>query len=152
MYIISINFQRKRKTIIGSTVQRTGMVDSLVGLTLELCVQDLLRAWGLVVAFVDCFFEKFPLIVPWLHPGAWKDKSEWKLGLTLIATEVSVSHRKSLQVNSSTRTAWPKEVTSRSKFSTCVCIRVRLARALETIQQSVLYDSLNLYLRCFVLR
>ena len=41
--------------------------------------------------------------------------------------------RKSSQVNASARKPWPNGVASRPKFSTCVYLRVRLARALGCI-------------------
>ena len=45
--------------------------------------------------------------------------------------ELDQSERKSSQVNASVRKPWPNEVANRPKFSTCVYLRVRLARALE---------------------
>ena len=51
-----------------------------------------------------------------------------KLALTLMPTKVSASQA---QVNASARKAWPNGVASRPKFSTCVYLRCRLARALQ---------------------
>ena len=50
----------------------------------------------------------------------------------LRANLISTRERKSSQVNASARKAWPNGVTSRPKFSTCVYLRLRLARALKT--------------------
>ena len=47
--------------------------------------------------------------------------------------DLDQSELKSSQVNASARKAWPNEVASRPKFSTCVYLRLRLARALEYV-------------------
>ena len=58
----------------------------------------------------------------------------WPNGETLLwlacKFDLYQSERKSSQVNASARKACPNGVTSRPKFSTCVYLRLRLARAL----------------------
>ena len=62
----------------------------------------------------------------------------WSNGEKLALTWVQIWSRrkwaqcKSSQVNASARKAWPNGVASSPKFSTCVYLRVRLARALLT--------------------
>ena len=54
-----------------------------------------------------------------------------KLALTFACKfDLDQSERKSAQVKASARKAWLNKVASRHKFSTCVYLRVRLARAL----------------------
>ena len=43
--------------------------------------------------------------------------------------DLDQSECKSLQVNTSASKAWPNEVASRPKFSTCIYLQLRLARA-----------------------
>ena len=57
----------------------------------------------------------------------------WPNGEKLALTckfDLDQNERKSSQVNASARKPWPNGVASRPKFSTCVYLRVRLARAL----------------------
>ena len=47
--------------------------------------------------------------------------------------DLDQNERKSSQVNASARKPWPNGVASRPKFSTCVYLRLGLARALESV-------------------
>ena len=54
-----------------------------------------------------------------------------KLALTACKFDLDQNVRKSSQVNLSARKPWPNGVARTSKFSTCLYLRVRLARALQ---------------------
>ena len=58
--------------------------------------------------------------------------------------DLDQSERKSSHVNASAHKAWPNEVASRPKFSTCVYLRLRLARALDSSDPNQVGDSENL--------
>ena len=55
--------------------------------------------------------------------------------------DLDQSERKSSQVNASTRKAWPNGVASKPKLSTCVHLRLRLARALSPGQTESQVDA-----------
>ena len=46
--------------------------------------------------------------------------------------DLDQSERKSSQVNASARKPWPNGVASKAQFSTCVYLRLRLAKALNS--------------------
>ena len=60
----------------------------------------------------------------------------------LFRSDLDQSEPKSSQVNASARKPWPNGVASRPKFSTCVYLRVRLARAekLKDRRRVLLYN------------
>ena len=62
-----------------------------------------------------------------LSPG----QTEW----LAVARKRKLNLRKSSQVNASARKAWPNGVAIRPKFSTCVYLRLRLARALGILRE-----------------
>ena len=58
--------------------------------------------------------------------------------------DLDQSERKSLQVDTSASKALPNGVASRPKYSTCVYLRLRLARALDRSDPNQVADSENL--------
>ena len=66
------------------------------------------------------------LFINWLGLGGQTVKNLRRLACKF---DLDQSVRKSSQVNASARKPWPNGVASRPKFSTCVCLRVHLARA-----------------------
>ena len=62
--------------------------------------------------------------------GGQTVKTLFDLRANLISTKVSGSHRKSTQVHAR---PWPNGVASKPKVSTCVYLRLRLAKALGVL-------------------